>query len=270
MKMNRKIAPVLFLVAAACSAEDKPLQEKLRTQFLNKVVTLRGFYSDSVLKYGPDGQLTSKAASGPWTLDGKIEITDLKITDKALKISGNRIWVEWTKSSDKNLAMQLVRSTESVDIEGELGPSPEATIPTLLKAIFVQSDESMSELVPDLWKDFFGELPGKSTALTAAANPGKPERVRVNQGVTQGNLLKRVTPEYPALAKAARLQGTVLLHAIIGKDGTIKSLRIKQPLGLGVDESAAEAISQWRYRPYILNGDPVEVDTTITVNYELH
>ena len=268
--MNRKIAPILLLVAAACSAEDKPLQEKLRTQFLNKVVTLRGFYSDSVLKYGPDGQLTSKAARGPWTLDGKIEITDLKITDKVLKISGNRIWVEWTKPSNKNLEMQLVRSTESVDIEGDLGPSPEATIPTLLKAIFVQSDESMSELVPDLWKDFFGELPGKSTALTAAANPGKPERVRVNQGVTQGNLLKRVTPEYPALAKAARLQGTVLLHAIIGKDGTIKSLRIKQPLGLGVDESAAEAISKWRYRPYILNGDPVEVDTTITVTYELH
>ena len=265
MKMNRKIAPILLLVATACSAEDKPLQEKLRTQFLNKVVTLRGFYSDSVLKYGPDGQLTSKAARGPWTLDGKIEITDLKITDKALKISGNRIWVEWTKPSDKNLEMQLVRGPDAVDIEAELGPTGEAAILALLKAIFIQSNESMSDAVPDLWKSWFGEPPPKSPPPES----GKLERVRVNQGVVTGHILKKVEPEYPALAKAARLQGTVVFEAIIGKDGVINSLRIKQPLGLGVDESAAEAVSKWRYTPYIFNGEPVEVETTITVNYNL-
>jgi TonB family protein len=265
--MNVKtIACTTLLLVAACPAEDKALQDKLRAQFLNKTVTLRGFYSDSDLKYGPDGHLVSKSATGPWTLDGKIEITGLKITDKALKISGNRIWVWWSKSRDNSLEMQLTRSPHIVDIEGELGPTGEAAVPALLKDIFIQSGEAMSDLVPELWKDY---LAGKTTAWHAPSNSGKPEMIRISQGVAEGHIVKKVGPEYPALAKAARLQGAVVLHALIGKDGDIRSLRVKQPLGLGVEESAANAVSQWRYKPTTLNGDPVEVDTQITINYQL-
>jgi TonB family protein len=91
---------------------------------------------------------------------------------------------------------------------------------------------------------------------------------RVSSAVMQGNLLTKVNPIYPAGAKTAGISGTVVLHAIISKDGTIEKLNVVS----GPDElqgSAVEAVRQWTYRPYLLNGEPTAVETTITVNYNL-
>lgn len=94
------------------------------------------------------------------------------------------------------------------------------------------------------------------------------QRVRVSQGVTQGMVIHRVNPTYPPLARTARVQGAVVLAAIIGKDGTIQNLHVVSGHPL-LTQSALEAVKQWRYKPYILNGEPVEVDTQITVNFTL-
>lgn len=82
------------------------------------------------------------------------------------------------------------------------------------------------------------------------------------------NLINKVTPEYPPLAKAARLQGTVRFTATIGKDGTIQDLQLVSGHPLLV-ESANQAVRQWVYRPTLLNGQPTEVITQIDVNYTL-
>ena len=84
----------------------------------------------------------------------------------------------------------------------------------------------------------------------------------------EGNLIRRVQPAYPPLARSARIQGQVVLAAIISKEGTIENLRILTGHPMLV-HAAVEAVSQWRYRPYILNSDPVEVETQITVNFSL-
>jgi protein TonB len=95
------------------------------------------------------------------------------------------------------------------------------------------------------------------------------QRVRVSQGVIQGLRIKDVTPTYPPLARAARVQGSVVLAALIGKDGGIQNLRVISAASPLLIQSAIDAVKQWRYRPYLLNGEPVEVDTTITVNFTL-
>jgi protein TonB len=84
----------------------------------------------------------------------------------------------------------------------------------------------------------------------------------------EGLLIRKVTPVYPQIAIMARQQGTVLLHAIIARDGTIQQLQAISGPPLLI-RAAMEAVGQWRYRPYILNGQPVEVDTQITVNFKL-
>jgi protein TonB len=81
-------------------------------------------------------------------------------------------------------------------------------------------------------------------------------------------LVHRVQPEYPPLARSARIQGAVVVHAVIAKDGTIENLRVISGHPMLVP-SALEAIRQWRYRPYVLNGEPVEVETQVTVNFVL-
>ena len=106
------------------------------------------------------------------------------------------------------------------------------------------------------------------SAATAAGIPQPPNRVRVAQGVVQGMVVHRVAPVYPPQAKLAHIQGVVVLAAVIGKDGKIKNLRVMSgPLAL--QDAAIGAVQQWRYRPYILLGEPVEVDTTITVTFTL-
>jgi len=94
------------------------------------------------------------------------------------------------------------------------------------------------------------------------------QRVRVSQGVTAGLVIHKVQPNYPPLARTARVQGAVQLAAIIGKDGTIQNLHVISGHPL-LTQAALDAVKQWRYKPYILNGEPVEVDTQITVNFTL-
>ena len=94
------------------------------------------------------------------------------------------------------------------------------------------------------------------------------QRVRVSQGVTQGLLLRRIQPNYPPLARQARIQGSVLLQAEISKDGSIQNLRLISGHPM-LAPAAIDAVKQWKYKPYILNGEPVEVETQITVNFTL-
>jgi len=95
-----------------------------------------------------------------------------------------------------------------------------------------------------------------------------PTRVRVSAGVQQGNLISQVRPTYPAIAKSARIQGAVVLQAEISKQGTIENLRVISGHPMLV-QNALDAVKQWRYKPYLLNGEPVPVETTITVNFTL-
>ncbi len=95
-----------------------------------------------------------------------------------------------------------------------------------------------------------------------------PKRVRISQGVTAGRLIQRIDPAYPALARAGRIQGEVVLTAIISRSGEIQNLVLVSGHPMLVPD-AIQAVKQWRYRPFLLNGEPVEVETTITVIFQL-
>jgi protein TonB len=85
--------------------------------------------------------------------------------------------------------------------------------------------------------------------------------------MTEAQLVNRVEPVYPHIAAVSNIQGQVKLHAIIARDGSIQSLNAISGHPLLV-RAAMDAVQQWRYRPYILNGETVEVETFITVNFK--
>ncbi len=95
-----------------------------------------------------------------------------------------------------------------------------------------------------------------------------PQMVKITEGVSQGLLLQQVRPVYPPLARQARIQGTVVLQVLIGKDGSIESLSLVSGHPM-LAPAAMDAVKQWKYKPYSLNGEPVEVETTINVSFEL-
>jgi protein TonB len=115
-----------------------------------------------------------------------------------------------------------------------------------------------------------GGVIGGIVSSTPVAVPkiATPQRVRVSQGVSQGNLISQVKPTYPQIAKNARIQGAVVLQAEISKSGNIENLKVISGHPMLVP-AAVEAVKQWRYKPYFLNGEPVAVETTITVNFTL-
>jgi protein TonB len=106
------------------------------------------------------------------------------------------------------------------------------------------------------------------TGLRVMPQPPQPTRQFRQSVIMEGNLIHRVQPEYPFIAKQIHLQGTVVLKAVISREGTIE-----QAIVLAGDPrlavSALAAVRQWRYRPYYLNHEPIEVETQITVNFVL-
>ena len=84
----------------------------------------------------------------------------------------------------------------------------------------------------------------------------------------EGNIIHRVQPDYPSLARQVRVQGQVVLRAMISREGAIENLQVLSGHPMLV-QAAVAAVRQWRYRPYVLNGEPVEVETQVTVNFVL-
>lgn len=139
-----------------------------------------------------------------------------------------------------------------------------------------------AELPPDVGAGVVGGVPGGIPGGSAGGvlggiiggtgsnlpPPPRPQRIRVGGNVQAAQVLRQVQPVYPQIAKTAHIQGTVILHAIIAKDGTVQELQYVSGPPL-LMRSAMDAVKQWRYRPTLLNGEPVEVDTTISVIFTL-
>jgi periplasmic protein TonB len=138
------------------------------------------------------------------------------------------------------------------------------------------------EAPPDMGAGVAGGVPGGipggsaggviggilSSQPVAVPKVATPQRVRVSQGVSNGLLIKKVQPNYPPLARQARIQGQVVLHAEISKEGTIQNLQLVSGHAM-LAPAAIEAVKQWRYKPYLLNGEPVAVETEVIVNFSL-
>jgi protein TonB len=115
-----------------------------------------------------------------------------------------------------------------------------------------------------------GGVIGSVLSSTPVAVPkiATPTRVRVSSGVSTGLLIRKVPPAYPPLARQARIQGVVVLQAQISKEGNIQNLQLISGHPM-LAPAAIEAVKQWKYKPYLLNGEPVEVDTQVQVNFTL-
>jgi protein TonB len=116
-----------------------------------------------------------------------------------------------------------------------------------------------------------GGVMGGIIGSGGAPPPPKPTASRIRQGgsVQAALLVNKVQPVYPPLARQTRISGTVRLHAIISKSGSVESLEVLSGHPLLV-RAAMDAVQQWKYKPTLLNGEPVEVDTTIDVIFSLN
>lgn len=154
----------------------------------------------------------------------------------------------------------------------EHGGNLETAVTTLREALRLDPNnwEAHVSLGAALWK--MGDHVSAASEFNIAANAplgsGIPPRIRVGGQVEEAKLLFQPTPRYPSKAKKKGLEGTVRLGVIIGRDGTIKDVKLLQGDPI-LAKAATEAVSRWRYEPTLLNGEPVEVVSEIDVNFTL-
>jgi periplasmic protein TonB len=112
------------------------------------------------------------------------------------------------------------------------------------------------------------QMPALPPPTATIRKPEENHPMKLSEGVVQAQLISRIEPRYPILGQQIRLQGSVVLHAIISREGKITALDVLSGHPLLV-QAALDAVREWRYRPTLLNGEPVEVETTITVIFRL-
>ena len=147
-------------------------------------------------------------------------------------------------------------------------PTPEVEVPTQMVEPLEMPKEINVEPSP--------EPPSPDEGVEGGVEGGVPGGVlptddlyRVGGPASEPKLLHRVEPKYPAAARAARVQGVVILEAIIRRDGSVGNVRPLRQLSMGLTEAAVEAVKQWRYKPAMLFDEPVEFALTVTVNFKL-
>jgi protein TonB len=171
-----------------------------------------------------------------------------------------------------------------------ISPGAHGTTPTTTAQITFTAPSRIPKGIPAAGEDAPPQIVGSGAAIPGIGG-GDPSGVRNLFGgdsrpilptvrpastiaplrishMSEGNLIHKVQPTYPGLARSARIQGAVLLQAIISKDGSIENLRLLSGHPM-LAPAAIEAVKQWRYRPYLLNNEPVEVETQVTVNFSL-
>ena len=136
---------------------------------------------------------------------------------------------------------------------------PEAPPSMVMVSIESQTDSGADKAIESLVA---------STGHIAVIKAPAPQKVIVSSGVMAGNLVGKVTPQYPTIAREARVQGTVVLQATISRNGAIEKLRVLSGPPL-LQQAALDAVRSWRYQAYQLNGQPVAVETTISVIFSL-
>lgn len=191
------------------------------------------------------------------------------------------------KLEPEKIASAPVRATQSRDsddenieikempMSGEIKPTPAKPSPAPL---VVKADSTPKITVKPVQS---APAPPTVSSVATASNAAlpnlgtssatlphvAPESLRVSQGVSQGLVLKKVAPEFPSSALQLHRDGTVEMLATISKDGAITKIRVLNGDPLFV-KSATDAVRQWKYRPYLLNGEPVEIETQITINFK--
>jgi protein TonB len=145
------------------------------------------------------------------------------------------------------------------------------TIPASIATVADPGPAPSSSIGPmDMGSGIPGGISNAFQSQTAprVVHPALAGPVRISSGVAASIAIEQALPLYPAIAKEAHVQGTVVLAATISKSGTVDNLRVVSGPPL-LRQAALNAVSQWRYHPYLLNGEPVAVETTVNVVFNL-
>jgi TonB family protein len=260
------------------------VEGQLKSDYVDKVLTLRHFYGGEHLRFHADGTLQGDAEVGSWTVDAQIAVKEVRLRGGLLIVQGRRIYrvfdyqlkpqdelmtIDHNHDKPSKDAEKILRSL-SVEIEIEL-PSEkpdQKDISSAIHGVFLTDSESMIDVVPSYWRAYFAGQEGKPQSATKSEEP--IYRANPGSGVSLPHATYQPDPEYSEEARELKHQGTVLISLVVDASGTPIDLQIQRPTGLGLDEKAVAAASTWKFEPAQKDGKPVAVAISIEIQFNLY
>jgi TonB family protein len=275
-------ATICFLFCCCpVQAVSKPNPEITDTgmgaRYENTRMMLRNFYCGHKLRFDASGNLISGGQPGPWTTCSDIRVEKLHVGSGKLKITGHRVYLFYDSGAKQfrdvmEIEPQEYKQTknyeemidsQTVSIEAPIQQADDVAVAATMNAMFYSSAEEFRQAVPEFWKLAIVSPP------PAPLSP--PNGVfQIGKGISAPTPMFTPDPDYSDEARQARFQGTVALTAIIGSDGTVRGATIKRPLGLGLDEKSIAKVLTWKFKPSIRDGQPVAVEISIEVQFNLY
>ncbi len=262
---------ILFLSLPSAlhgSDTEKDLEKRLKPIYEGETFIIRHFYTGNHLKYDAEGDLTSKAESGSWTLYGFYEVKSLALKKNKMELEGKRLF--WSYDSKEKCSRYVPSSGKTrIEIKRSEGSGDTESLQGALLKICMSNDASLQDAVPYYWKYFVTkEFGNKNNAVEG--NPIQRSHPRRTGGYVDPKAISQPLPPYTSVAKTVNHSGEVRITATVNKEGRVVVKDIIAPLGLGLDESAVDTISKkWKFVPASQHGVPVdcEVDIMVEFNY---
>jgi len=262
---------MLFTMTLCCtwaSAGTLSLEDRLHKEYSGTEQLLRDFNAEDKLKFDAQGKPMGKETPAPWTLAAPIAITKVELKEDKLLLHGPRQLLVF---NNRNNLAKRIKSDEwvSIEIETASGPNQERLLREALAKVFIAKDEPLAPLLPDYWRDYIVRLDARNTIDEACAqsklpNPGLPVQPA---SVMEGKKILNVEPVYSGIARRYKIDGMVEMRAVIDKSGNISQVCLTMAAGAGLDDTLVEAVRQWKYRPYMVNGQPIDVEMIIRTNF---
>ncbi len=272
MRLSVAFACLVFCSGAAAQVTLDQVQKAMRPfeRPSDHIAILRHFYSGDEVRFDDKGN--TSAQLGPWTLDGWLRVNRIKLENDSLVLHGHRLLVDFPT---KDFEFSLLPPRD-VSLVFPL-PKDESSLQSLLRSVFFRSDESFLPGLPPIWQ---------TCLLSLQKPPEKPDPNRLKnppvmktenglqfylpgKGMTPPHKIAMAEPKYNLVAQAGKVEGRVILLAVIGLDGRPADITLQEPLGAGLDEEAVAAVQNWRFTPGVYQGKQVPVQINIEVNFRL-
>ncbi|HEX7287150.1 MAG TPA: energy transducer TonB [Candidatus Angelobacter sp.] len=274
----------LLGIASMCvaqTADHQDLAGALNKHYLNQTLVLRRAVTENSQTYDSAGTLLSPAHEGPWTVCSGLKPTAIRITTDEVRIEGDRLTFAFespqtglapTKTPGKNKKKNHIQIM--VKLSEPLVSLEQAD--AVLSKVFAMTDDDVIQSVPEFWKNYLTkrtELKKAPESRKAEAeNPARKKDAvfNVGNGVTAPRAIHTPEPNFSDVAKEAKYHGVVVLSAVIDETGRVLNPYITRPAGMGLDEKAIEVVQSWRFKPGMRDGQPVKVEMTLEIAFNLY
>lgn len=267
----------LFLTAIVLASHAradawKDLEGQTRQSYEGKLLMLRNSCTEEVVDFDNDGTLLGKCDPGPWTMDSMLLVKKISFKNDSVKIEGWRVIVVLRLDQGKAVNPLATTFPIAINLKVSLQAKSDVGLKALLFKIF--TPERLEERFNASWKPLISDqdekvLNNKPKGIYGILDGTRPVFFLEKDVVEPPKPIFQPDPEYTENARANRVQGVVIVGAVINERGQPEILKLIQPLERSLDAQALSSISRWKFRPAVKDAKPVPCRITIEIDFHL-